>query len=146
MGLFDFLKKKSASAVNFKVYTPSAEEISESRKSLAKQETRKLASVLCVTWYCSQTSASSILTSRGLLAKRCGWIPSTCPALSTFLQRLPALGWMTARSIFRTSPPPTTRQILACLSVKKSLSSPKNTISRCCISSCRRLHTKTTKI
>ena len=40
MGLFDFLKKKSASAVNFKVYTPSAEEISESRKSLAKQETR----------------------------------------------------------------------------------------------------------
>ena len=40
MGLFNFLKKKSAPAVNVNVYTPSAEEISESRKDCAKQEIR----------------------------------------------------------------------------------------------------------
>lgn len=40
MGLFNFLKKKSAPAININVYTPSAEEISESRKDCAKQEIR----------------------------------------------------------------------------------------------------------
>ena len=40
MGLFDFLKKKSVPSVNINVYTPNAEEILESRKAHAKQETR----------------------------------------------------------------------------------------------------------
>lgn len=40
MGLFDFLKKKSTIAVNTKIYTPSAEELSKSKKEHARQEIR----------------------------------------------------------------------------------------------------------
>lgn len=69
MGLFDFLKKNSASSVNIKVYTKSAEEIFERKKEEAKQETRNFQKdeaglypheVLLLSYYEKYSSGKSI--------------------------------------------------------------------------------------